>query len=71
MKEKTIKWEQDRGSFLGRNGLFKLRGVRVTVNQNDLYLEAVNSKGKVARCLLCLPISESKNLIRAIKEVSK
>jgi len=69
MKEKTIKWKHNRGSFLGRNGLFKLRGISVTVNQNDLYLEAINSKGNVARCLLCLPVSESRALIRAIQDV--
>lgn len=67
MKEKTIKWDKDRGSFLGRNGLFKCRGVRITSNDNDLYLEPLTSQGHVGRCLICIPIDHAPNLLTALK----
>lgn len=68
-KSNTLKWNQDRGCFLGRNGIFKCRGISITSNQKDLYLEPITSKGTLGRCLLCIPIDQAPALAKAIKEI--
>jgi hypothetical protein len=71
MKEQTVTWKKDRGAFLGRNGLFKCRGLHVTSNDHDLFLEPVTSQGLIGRCLISIPKDQVKNLIKTIKETMK
>jgi hypothetical protein len=69
-KAAVVRWKQDRGSFLGRNGTFKCRAVEVSANQNDLYLQPITSRDLVGRCLICIPRSQAKALAKAILKVT-
>lgn len=57
-------------SFVGRNGRFKMGGVKVEKNEDIIYLWPITSRGRIGRAELQIPVSELKAFIAALQEVA-
>lgn len=61
MKVRTVKWTEDIGHFLGRNGTMKCRGVEVSNLETVLIIEPLTSYGQIGRCQIAMPKKQAKN----------
>lgn len=66
-----VMWQDnDNPYFLGRNGEGQSHGVEVTNYDNGfrlVHIEPITSKGKVARCVVTVPLDKVDDLIAALK----
>lgn len=68
---KTIHFTRET-NFTGRNGYMKMKGIELLeVDENNILLTAVTSKGKAGRCDMKIPKEHLFELITSLAETMK
>jgi hypothetical protein len=69
--ETSMKFYENTGNFLGRNGFFKATGLNLltTVDEKHVVIAPITSKGKVGRCEMWIPVESIEDLIRELYSI--
>jgi hypothetical protein len=63
---KTITWKTNLGTFIGRNGTFKCRGIHFISSPSTVLIAPITSKNNIGRCAIEIPLPQARKLAKMI-----